>query len=211
MTDVPQMEPVQWSGLRPAEGTGPRHYAGSEANAKAPWKCPACAAENTGLLGAGCSSCGNGGGAKHVGVDPIVVKSTLRTVREFDIQTPLAAANALPLHETPDTLSQAFWVFVHSRTPEQSLPDPFETFKAGWMARGAQVTPTIAGPDEIPTVQPVTDDQMLVGTARTRTILAALIFFKDQVLSQQPEEMGTGEWLTAEQMQTLIDELKEQP
>jgi len=48
----------------------------------------------------------------------------------------------------------------------------------------------------------------LEGTIESRTIIAALHFFKDQVLVHGPEEVSTGEWLHARDIDALIASLK---
>jgi hypothetical protein len=47
-----------------------------------------------------------------------------------------------------------------------------------------------------------------VGTAQERTLLAALIFFREQVMAQGPEEVVSGEWMTPEELDRWIAELK---
>ena len=48
----------------------------------------------------------------------------------------------------------------------------------------------------------------LEGSAESRTILAALQLFLDQVLRSAPEEVAEGEWLSAEETEALIRKLK---
>jgi len=45
------------------------------------------------------------------------------------------------------------------------------------------------------------------GKAR-RTIMAALDLFKDQILSQQPEEIASGEWCSVEETEALLATLR---
>jgi hypothetical protein len=71
----PATAPSAPGGETPSSATGhvggPRHYQGPTLGPLLGWKCPACAAENSGPLDAGCSSCGSGSApARHVGVPP---------------------------------------------------------------------------------------------------------------------------------------------
>lgn len=46
-----------------------------------PWRCPACSAENTGLISAGCQSCGSGSAQpRHVGVPPVAKGKGLQKI-----------------------------------------------------------------------------------------------------------------------------------
>src|SRR5712691_3860658 len=47
-----------------------RHYHGPEAEAVAPWSCPACGVLNAGRLVLGCSACGAGAPGRHVDQPP---------------------------------------------------------------------------------------------------------------------------------------------
>jgi hypothetical protein len=49
---------------------------------------------------------------------------------------------------------------------------------------------------------------VLEGSAESRTILAALQLFLDQVLRSDPEEVAEGEWLSAQDCEQLIRTLK---
>jgi hypothetical protein len=46
----------------------------------------------------------------------------------------------------------------------------------------------------------------LTGTIQSRTIRAALEFFREQILTAQPEEVTTGEWLSAEAVTEMLRE-----
>lgn len=67
-----------------------------------------------------------------------------------------------------------------------------KAFQAGW-AMATPKLPLVATPAE-----------PLVGTPETRTIRAALQFFIDQVLVGEPEEVDTGEWLSADAARKLL-------
>ncbi len=51
-------------------------------------------------------------------------------------------------------------------------------------------------------------ERPLEGTMETRTVIAALEMFIDQVLSHNPEEVKAGEWLTVEGAKAVIDQIR---
>jgi hypothetical protein len=84
----PATAPSAPGGETPSSTTGhvggPRHYQGPTLGPLLGWKCPACAAENSGPLDAGCSSCGSGSApARHVGVPPKPRAGTLEAAFDF--------------------------------------------------------------------------------------------------------------------------------
>lgn len=52
-------------------------------------------------------------------------------------------------------------------------------------------------------------EQPLEGTVESRTLVAALTFFRDQVLDAGPEEIRTGEWLNVADVDRLIRSIQE--
>jgi hypothetical protein len=69
----------------------------------------------------------------------------------------------------------------------------YQAFKAGWeIAMSQQQVAASVSP--------------LTGTIQSRTIRAALEFFREQILTAQPEEVTTGEWLSADQVTELLKE-----
>ena len=203
---------------------GPRHYAGAEVSAPFVWACPACGAKNTTPFSEGCPACGSGkNAAKHVGVDPIApphMKTTMiGRVGSHISSGPIESGNC----------DQAFVAWMqHAGTDTNAL----QAFRAGWVARGGShvvaddrahprdlvqlheppaPTEGAAGSPAPTPAEPTADRESTAGfpgTARDRTLLAALIFFKDQVLAQRPEEIVTGEW-SAEDVDTMIAEVQE--
>lgn len=181
---------------------GPRHYKGSEAAAKLPWKCPACGGENVGrLVGEGCEHCGSGvGSATHVGVPEFVRRE--KGVPETHTITRVEQRNS--------SVDDAFirWLLgLGHTTPLDLAAQLAVAFKAGWAARGGSA---VDGPEEIPTTaaDDAPADTVLTGTIQSRTIVAALQYFKDQVLAQHPEEIDTGEWAKPEDIDALIEEIR---
>ena len=75
----------------------------------------------------------------------------------------------------------------------------FSAFKAGvaWHARSLTTAARATKPTDA-----------LEGTPESRTLVAALSFFIDQVLIHHPEEVQSGEWLTATDATALIDTLR---
>jgi hypothetical protein len=111
-------------------------------------------------------------------------------------------------------------------TPDMSFPIPKEQTDAdpmvgtemvggdllpvpdqGGSPQGAPTAPDDQERAEDPEVQGEAGEGF-VGTAQDRTLLAALIFLREQVYSQQPEEETTGEWLKREELDRWIAELK---
>jgi hypothetical protein len=83
-----------------------------------------------------------------------------------------------------------------------------KAFKAGWYARGESPVQIVARPAEVSVVTIADSSDVLEGTIQSRTLVAALTFFADQVLKQQPEETVNGEWLKADQISSLIEDVK---
>lgn len=175
-------------------------YDGPEARASHPWKCPACAVENAGRLELGCVHCGAGKPGYHVGAAP-----------------PPAAAVEYHASENvpagPLVSDAAFEQWFRKRIAEDANPwgieklEPIlrEAFDAGWMQSALfQTRRTMQAP-------PVTADVADLAPAGkpTRTILAALELFKDQVLRGEPEEVASGEWCSVEEVEQLMVALRE--
>lgn len=162
------------------------HYDGPEAHQHAPWKCPACGVLNEGPLGGGCAHCGAGQPGYHVGVQPPPPAMAPPTDPQFRRGLEARAPLLLPAAEA--------WAEAH---PQATLA---EAFVAGYfLAIGhvAQAPPVTA---DMETLAPA-------GKAR-RTIVAALEIFTDQILSQGPEEITTGEWCSVDEARALIAQLR---
>lgn len=159
---------------------GSRHYGGPGLG-DGVWRCPACGSDNTGPLAQGCQLCGSG-------------KPGRRAVVED--------ANVPP--PPPDPLRQGdhadYWAELH---PE--VLSIAEAYRQGYLdgVREAQAKTMRAAP--------VTADvAALAPEAKpARTIVAALEFFRDQVLSETSEEIASGEWCSVEEVNALITQLKE--
>ena len=87
------------------------------------------------------------------------------------------------------------WALAH---PQASLEEAFDAgYREGLHAAAARAS------------QPRPESFAPEG-AVARTIVAALAFFRDQVLAQTPYEVTTGEWLSAAQVTELIARLQAQ-
>lgn len=162
------------------------HYEGPEAHASHPWKCPKCGVENTTRLELGCPSCGGGVPGRHIGLPP-----------------PTPTLDRLAAQGAPSPLYDAArqWADAH---PTAGLA---AAFLAGYELATQQITAHIVQ------ATPVTADVAALAPAGkpTRTIIAALDLFKDQVLAHEPEEVQSGEWCSAAEVDALITKLHERP
>lgn len=222
---MPEPEPINWAALnKPGSSEaigGPRGYQGSEATAIHPWKCPACGEEQIGRLGDGCTSCGSGKGARHVGVDPRPVKPVALPPQRA------GATGMLTLGPLPAALSpRVDAAFIAWMQQAGSEIGPLPAFRAGWDAAmqlsgspgGGSVNTPDAG--DIPADRsldravedagstPVPGTPFAPEQKQVRTIIAGLTFFKDQILPESQEEVLSGEWLSADELQQVIDQLK---
>ena len=165
--------------------TGPKLYP-----EHAPWTCPACKADNSGPLADGCASCG-AGSVKARRADPVErpkpATPTPQVVQQLqtDMRTGL------------DTYAYALqWVAAN---PEASLAD---AFLAGYQYANAK---TIGAPPVAVDVERLSPE----GKVR-RTIVAALQYFREQVLPVATEEVASGEWCSVEEIERLIQQFQEQ-
>ena len=182
---------------------GAGKYDGPEAHVTAPWKCPACGGQNEGPLPQGCTQCGAGKPGFHVGnppPDPTLGNSAAFEAVKADITRGLEHTEREMLRDEFMYAAAGTWTEQH---PEAT---PIEIFIAGYrMARVQLAAHMIQAP-------PVTVDVRALAphTKAQRTIIAALEIFKDQILSQGPEEISTGEWMSAAEVDELIATLKAQ-
>jgi hypothetical protein len=166
-------------------------YDGPEAHEHAPWKCPACGVENEGALQFGCVHCGSGKPGYHVGQPDIQHQTFLQS----NLGDPPPVEEPSPMY-----LAAAAWCEAH---PEVSA---IEAFVAGYrLARLQMEAQVLAAP-------PVTADTRTLAphTKAQRTIIAALEIFKDQILSQDPEEIASGEWMSVDEVDELLATLRAQ-
>lgn len=96
-----------------------------------------------------------------------------------------------------DDLVDAFYAWLKDTPVEPGFESKlFEAFKAGvaWHAQRGMRSARAQAP--------------LEGTVESRTIVAALAYFRDQVLAHRPEEVATGEWLNATDVGFLIQAIQ---
>jgi len=179
-------------------------YRGSEAEQaeSAPWKCPACGLQNESPLKFGCVHCGGGKPGYHVGNPPPAA-----AVEEILAQQEQKADPVWPNDPGPSALD-AFddWLRGHQHNPVFHATENAEILKrafvAGWLA--AQGVTVHAAPVTVDV------DTLAPHTKAQRTIIAALEIFKDQILSQSPDEISSGEWMGPGEVDELIATLKAQ-
>jgi hypothetical protein len=168
---------------------GPRHYPGAGLGNESGWACPSCGAENAGPIAQGCALCGAGRPGRHIGTDapPPPPPATPR---------PTPEPPAAPARPTPAPGAER-WLDHH---PEATLE---EAFTAGYIegVRDARRAQLAAAPPQ----QPIVFSPELV---INRTLVAALTFFRDQVLAGNPDEVTDGEWLSAQQVTALIRQIE---
>lgn len=174
---------------------GPRHYTGDRPS-DGPWKCPACKADQTGPLAEGCQACGSGTQkGYHITSDgpprrlpnPVQAAPPLRAKQIEQLRTDMA--DGLTIYQYALNWSAA--------NPEASLAD---AFIAGYQYANAK---TIGAPPvavDVPTLAPE-------GKPR-RTIVAALGFFREQILPRALDEVASGEWCSVEEVDELIRQLQ---
>lgn len=163
---------------------GSRHYTGAGLGQEGVWSCPSCGGENTGPIAEGCQLCGAGKPGYRVETTP---PPTF---------TPPAESEEPPPAQPPHVTLAQVWLDRH---PEATLEEAFKAgFAAGlYSARQEQRT----RPPE-----PVFTREGIVN----RTLIAALALFRDQILAAAPEEIRSGEWMSAREVNELIRQLQEQ-
>ena len=185
-------QPVDWGAVRSRMNVGaggvvaaPRHHTPPQQT----WQCPSCSATNTSPVADGCPKCQYGAPQPSAIPLPPVKPSPLVDVSPAD----LAFGKWIqPLRGKVDATQEAY---LHA------------AFLAG-VDFGYGYSNTEPGP--APTSTPPPAAVPLQGTARTRTILAALRFFKEGMLAYTPEEIATGEWLSAAATAELITEYEDE-
>jgi hypothetical protein len=172
-------------------------YEGPEAHATAPWKCPACGVQNEGRLELGCVHCGSGKPGRHIGL-PTKESPAFKAVKA-DLARGLEQLEEHRIASVAIDDHFEKWLAGQSMTTA-AAEHCRRAYAAGWLAGAMnQARATMAAP-------PVTadvDELAPEGKVR-RTILAALAFFKDQVLSNAESEIASGEWLSVEECERLI-------
>jgi hypothetical protein len=176
------------------------------------WACPACGEQNLSVIGTPCGHCGSGGGAKFVGVDPIVRKGETRdplhgipamgAVDELLTQRPVGVDRV--------AFGFAQWLNTEERPAVELSAEVYalllRAFRAGveWHREQQMTSPVTPPIENAPVAVPRSERS-------NRTIVAALKLFKDQILSQLSKadlDAEEYEWLHPEEVDELIRELE---
>lgn len=185
---------------------GPRHFDGPGLGQLIAWKCPACGADNSGPLEAGCQLCGSGRPGTHVG------------------QAPPATAESAAIGEATDPSIVAYedWWFTakpvfdreHFRTALGGLDLATlqglvkRAFVAGFRRGHTHLMNShseAAEPKSLP--GPVALPFPVEGKA-ARTLIAALRAFIDTLFMEATDEIDSGEWCSVEEAKALIAQLE---
>lgn len=166
---------------------GSRHYQGGGLGPEGGWDCPSCGAENMGPMVQGCAACGAGRPGRHIGTTP-----------------PPPPPAPPPVEATAEEVEQLGpfdrWALSHQgATLEQA-------YTAGYMEGIKMGAQTVA---QAQARQAATEPIAFTAVhIINRTMVAALTHFRDHVLSGDPEETTTGEWLTQHQTSALIHQIQ---
>lgn len=158
---------------------GTRHYVGGGLGDERGWKCPGCGAVNLGLIAQGCTICG-AGAPEHKGEPP---------------PPPPRVSERLPDDPTYGQGQGDVADVWAARNPDVSIAEAYRVGYADGVAAARQVPPA-------PPQSPVGPDATIA-----RTVVAALELFRDQILAGDPEEVRTGEWLSADQVTAFIQQI----
>lgn len=156
---------------------GSRHYDGGGLGDERGWKCPGCGAVNLGLIKYGCDACG-AGAPGHKGEPPPAPPRLDPEVEQV---------------EQGDVAD--YWARTH---PEASVAEAYRQGYAEGVRAARQAEPA---PPQTPAT-PVGPDATIA-----RTVVAALELFRDQILVGNPEEVQSGEWLSADQVTAFIQQI----
>lgn len=188
-------------------GDASRHLGGTALpGVNDPWKCPRCGTENQTPLPQGCPVCGSG---KPGFKAPITDQGLpLQVPLEYRPQNALQTSqDVIPAPIDEQDVLQAYYAWRARQAGHQTgLPALEQVWFAG-VEYGRRTFLTAAAP-ELPMseVSPIPDSD--IGTAESRTLIAALELFIEQVLQHDPEEVTSGEWLTAQAARDLINRIQ---
>lgn len=167
-----------------------RHYQGPGLG-EAAWRCPACGVENVGPIGP-CPACGAGqpGYRPDPGTPP---PAPPRPTAHLDAEPePRIERSATPSAQGDVA---TLWARAH---PDATIE---EAYRAGMLDAQRELQRALRETAAAATPKPETwSPEGRVA----RTLIAALTLFRDQVLVADPEEVGTGEWCSAKDIDGLI-------
>jgi hypothetical protein len=174
-----------------------RHYTGGGLG-HAPWKCPACGAEQTGAPEAGCTVCGAGTQKAYKAPETAADYKGMETpggrlLGEFQWN-----AGEKVVHRVSDLESTTLVLLARQWAAEHPESPLYVAFMAGYLTAQREGR----------TVSPEAATLTLAGKV-PRTIIAALQLFRDQVLKDAQEEIASGEWCSVQEVEDLIAHLQE--
>lgn len=170
-----------------------RHYQGPGLGESA-WRCPACGVENTGPIGP-CPSCGAGQPGYRPTPPPAPPRVSEREPDDPTYRQPRIEPEFEPRIAQGDVAT--LWARAH---PDATIE---EAYRAGMM--DAQREFIRAAAKATPKQETFSPEGRVA-----RTMITALAMFRDQVLVGDPEEVATGEWLSATDATALIRQLTAQ-
>lgn len=157
---------------------GSRHYVGGGLGDERGWRCPSCGAVNLTLIAQGCQRCGAGMPGPRAEAPPA------------------PPSPATPPPEEEESLAER-WRREH---PEATVEDAFTAGYIEGVRAARQAHAAVPAPAAPPPLPP---DAII-----TRTVIAALELFRDQILVDTPEEIQSGEWMSAQQVNDFIAHLR---
>jgi hypothetical protein len=169
---------------------GSRHYTGGGLGPETGWHCPNCGAENAGPIAQGCAMCGSGRpGYKATAPPPPAPPPSA--------PPPAAAAES---DDTEQLGAFDRWALAHPRATLE------EAFTAGYVEGVRDSNRRIAAVQ----ASKSTETSMLkTPEARiNRTMTAALLLFRNQVLVGATEEIENGEWMSIEEADEILTQLR---
>ena len=164
---------------------GSRHYNPGNGS-DGVWACPSCGEDNSGPIAQGCVVCGAG-----------------RPGYKVDPQAPPPPPAPLTQREGDEKISLGMrWMHMH---PDATVAEAFDAgFQSGVQAARQGVM------DHARKQKPEQHGDFSPEGRMTRTILAALTLFKDQVLVNAEEEIATGEWASIDEVNAVLAKLRQE-
>jgi hypothetical protein len=173
---------------------GSRHYAGAGLGQVGLWGCPSCGEDNVGPLEQGCVHCGAGRPGVRAPAPTTPPPPPPEATEATELDEP----------EQPQARQGDYATIWAEQHPDVSIA---EAYRAGVefglrtvLAREHAAPPPPPQPEGAP---------MLDHPQTYRTIVAALAFFRDQILTTNPEEIKEGWWLSAAATTKVIEHLQQ--
>lgn len=145
------------------------------------WNCVSCGGANAGPLELGCAICGAGKPGEHVGVPPSARARVVESPQTFRT-------------DPESRVEQAFEAWLKQEGPHETFV--IEALSRAFNAGYEMALTTIVQAPPLP------------GTAESRTVIAALRSFMENVLPMASEEIASGEFLSVQAVEALIVKLE---